>query len=140
MCRMSSGRGQALMVHELFVREAGNPILTPGDAWWEARGVLNPGAALVDNRVVLVYRAVGSDGLSRFGLASSEDGRTFPQRGFLYESAPGDDEARLGVEDPRLTRLEGELWIVYTKASVAAVGSPPLSWEPAPFRVRMALA
>jgi len=125
---------------EIFVREPGNPILMPGGAWWEARGVLNPAAAIVNGRVALVYRAVGSDGLSRLGVAWSEDGRTFAERSFLYEAMPDDGEARLGIEDPRLTYLEDHLWMTYTKTSTAPVGAPQLSWEPAPFRVRMALA
>jgi predicted GH43/DUF377 family glycosyl hydrolase len=125
---------------EIFSRDARNPILTPSGVWWEARGVFNPGAVTVDGRVALIYRAVGADGLSRFGMAWSDDCRQFTERQFFYEAAPGDADARLGVEDPRLTRLEGDLWMVYTKASVAPVGSPVLEWEPAPFRVRMALA
>ena len=125
---------------ELFAREPANPILIPGGAWWEARGVLNPAAAVVAGRIALVYRAVGSDGLSRLGVAWSDDGRIFPERRFLHEAMPDDGEARLGIEDPRLTYLEDHLWLVYTKASVAPVGAPQLEWEPAPFRVRMALA
>ncbi len=132
--------GTTEAAEELFVRDSSNPILVPGDTWWEARGVLNPGVAMVDGRVAMVYRAVGSDGISRFGVAWSEDGRRFTRRVFLYEAPPGDGEARLGVEDPRLTWNEGILWAVYTKVSVEPVGSVPLAWEPAPFRMRMALA
>jgi len=125
---------------DLFTRAPGNPILTPSGAWWEARGVLNPGVALVDDRIMLIYRAVGIDGFSRFGMAWSDDGVSFHERRHFYEPSAGDPEARLGVEDPRLTVLDGELWATYTKASVAPVGSPTLSWEPAPFLMRMALA
>ena len=42
----------------LFTRSSANPILAPGSTWWEARGVLNPGAALQGDRVVLAGRAV----------------------------------------------------------------------------------
>jgi predicted GH43/DUF377 family glycosyl hydrolase len=59
------------MADELFARDPENPILAPGKAWWEAWGVLNPAAAVVDGRVILIYRAVGSDGLSRLGDAWS---------------------------------------------------------------------
>jgi predicted GH43/DUF377 family glycosyl hydrolase len=125
---------------EIFTREPGNPILKPGDAWWEARGVLNPGAAAVNGRIALVYRAVGNDGLSRLGVTWSDDGRVFSERRFFHEAMPDDAAARLGIEDPRLTYLEDHLWMTYTKTSVAPVGAPELDWEPAPFRVRMALA
>ena len=73
----------------LFRRSQLNPILGPTDSWWEARAVLNPGAALVGGRVAIVYRAVGADGLSRFGLAWSDDGEHVTARGELpfYEGA-----------------------------------------------------
>lgn len=128
------------MVAELFTRDPTNPILTAGAEWWDEKGALNPGAALVEGRVMLVYRARGADGLSRLGVAWSEDGRRFGQRRFLHEAAPDDALARLGLEDPRLTPLEGGLWITYTKASVDPVGAPLPSWEMAPFHLRMALA
>jgi predicted GH43/DUF377 family glycosyl hydrolase len=123
---------------DLFTRSPLNPILRPSDRWWERRAVLNPGAALVDGRVVLVYRAVGGDGLSRFGLAWSEDGERFTSRADLptYEGALDDPYARLGVEDPRVTPLEGSFYLTYCKASVETADTPPLHWEFAPFRVR----
>jgi predicted GH43/DUF377 family glycosyl hydrolase len=128
------------VTEELFVREPENPILVPGDGWWDARGVLNPGVAVVDGRTAMIYRAVGAEGLSRFGVAWSEDWRHFEERSFLYEAPPDDTEARLGVEDPRLTWLDGTLWAVYTKASVAPFGNQTMPNEPVPFVVRIALA
>lgn len=128
------------MSSDIFTRDPGNPILTPSGEWWEARGVLNPGVAVVGGRVMLVYRAVGADGFSRFGIAWSDDGRRFGERRHFYEAPPADAQARLGIEDPRLTLIGEDLWATYTKASVAPVGSPMLDWEPAPFVMRMALA
>lgn len=124
----------------LFRRSSHNPILAPTDRWWESRAVLNPGAALHEGRVALVYRAVGADGLSRFGLAWS-DGEQIVERRELpwYEASLDDPMARLGVEDPRITPLDDTHYLTYCKASVAPAGTPPLSWEPAPFRVRTAL-
>src|SRR5947209_17032204 len=80
------------MLKVMFTRSQRNPILTSTDRWWEARAVLNPGAAIVDGRVVIVYRAVGGDGLSRFGLAWSEDGERLDERAELplYEGAIDD--------------------------------------------------
>jgi predicted GH43/DUF377 family glycosyl hydrolase len=101
---------------------------------------MNPGVVTRDGRVLLVYRAVGSDGLSRLGIAWSQDGFGFSQRGFLHEGAPGDRESRLGVEDPRLVTIGGDVWMTYTCVSVSPVGTPPLEWEPAPFELRMRLA
>jgi predicted GH43/DUF377 family glycosyl hydrolase len=126
------------MVSDLFERSRRNPILTATDQWWEARAVFNPGVAVVGGRVLLVYRAVGADGLSRFGLAWSEDGERITARGDVpfYEGALDDPFARLGVEDPRITPLDGRFYLIYCKASVASADTPPLSWETAPFRIR----
>ncbi|HEX6507537.1 MAG TPA: hypothetical protein VF221_07890 [Chloroflexota bacterium] len=123
---------------DLFTRSSHNPILTQTERWWEARSVFNPGAAVVDGRVALVYRAVGNDGLSRLGLAWSGDGERIDERSELpfYEGALDDPFARLGVEDPRITPLDGAYYLTYCKASVDTADTPPLSWETAPFRVR----
>src|SRR5579875_2167302 len=115
----------------LFTRSSHNPILAPSDRWWESRAVLNPGTALVGNRVAIIYRAVGNDALSRFGLAWSDDGEHIDQRLPLpfYEGALDDLLARLGVEDPRITPLDGRWYLTYCKASVEEAHTPPLFWE-----------
>lgn len=124
----------------LFRRSPANPVLVPSGRWWEKRGVLNPGTADVDGRVAMVYRAVGADGISRLGLAWSEDGERFQAQDVpFYEGAPNDPGARLGVEDPRITPLSGRYYLTYTRVSVETADHPPLSWEFAPFRLRSAV-
>jgi predicted GH43/DUF377 family glycosyl hydrolase len=124
----------------LFRRSSDNPILVPSDRWWEKRGVLNPGTAMVGNRVAMVYRAVGADGISRLGLAWSEDGVHFQREDLpFYEGALDDPEARLGVEDPRITPLDGRYYLTYTKVSLEPADHPPLVWEFAPFHLRSAV-
>jgi predicted GH43/DUF377 family glycosyl hydrolase len=59
----------------------GNPIIDPNrSSSWESEAVLNPGAVVLDGRVHLFYRALGSDGVSRVGYASSKDGIHFDDR------------------------------------------------------------
>jgi predicted GH43/DUF377 family glycosyl hydrolase len=125
----------------LFQRSTRNPILGPTDRWWEAKAVFNPGAAVVGDRTVLAYRAVGGDGLSRLALAWTSDGETIEERSELpwYEGAPDDPWARLGVEDARITPLDGAYYLTYCKASVDPATTPPLPWETAPFRIRTGL-
>jgi predicted GH43/DUF377 family glycosyl hydrolase len=126
----------------LFSRSSSNPILTPTDRWWETRAVFNPAAAWYEGRIALVYRAVGGDGLSRFGLAWSSNGEVIEERSELpvYEAELGDLYGRLGVEDPRVVALDGRFYLTYCKASVETADTPPLYWEIAPFRVRTAVA
>ena len=51
-----------------------NPIISPTDNHWESWQTFNPGVVYIDGRFHFLYRAIGSDGLSRFGYASSPDG------------------------------------------------------------------
>src|SRR5579859_5874050 len=60
-----------------LLRSALNPILKPGTNPWTAEAVLNPAAAVLGGRTHLIYRAVGTDGVSRLGHASSADGIVF---------------------------------------------------------------
>ncbi len=58
-----------------------NPILEPNPRqWWESEAVFNPAAIVHDGRVHLFYRALGGDGVSRIGHASSADGIHFDER------------------------------------------------------------
>jgi predicted GH43/DUF377 family glycosyl hydrolase len=125
-------------------RYEGNPILAPRpECWWEQKGTLNP-AAIQDDQghIHILYRAVGFDGLSRFGYAMTRDGFTIAERPQLpvYEGDIDDPYARLGVEDPRITRLEGSYYVTYTLASLYRVDAPlRIQNEQAPWRVRAGL-
>src|SRR3989344_8306005 len=107
-----------------------NPVLRPvPEHWWESEAVFNPAAIYHDGRVHLFYRALGRDGVSRVGYASSYDGIHFDERlsypifdrgaGFspvkaklsyatltynqdLYTSGGGWG----GVEDPRAVKID----------------------------------
>ncbi|TSC69095.1 MAG: putative glycosidase ph1107 protein [Parcubacteria group bacterium Gr01-1014_56] len=58
-----------------------NPILSPiSEHWWESYAVFNPAALYDQGRVHLFYRAMGQDGVSRIGYASSPDGIHFDER------------------------------------------------------------
>lgn len=58
-----------------------NPILEPRpEHWWESEAVFNPAALYSGGRVHLLYRALGQDGISRIGYASSKDGIHFDER------------------------------------------------------------
>src|SRR3989344_3336880 len=58
-----------------------NPVLEPDPAhWWESEAVFNPAAVYDNGRVHVLYRAMGADGISRIGYASSADGINFDER------------------------------------------------------------
>jgi len=96
-----------------FAPHAANPILSPQGDGWEATNLYNPAAIVVDDEVVLLYRAHGEDLVSRIGLARSADGITFEREPdpvlvpeHPYESA--------GCEDPRITRVDSTFYLTYT--------------------------
>lgn len=108
-----------------------NPIIRPGTNPWNAEAVLNPAAIVLGGRTHLIYRAIGMDGVSRLGYASSLDGLVFDQRlpypAFVAEkprNLPG--HARRyspvlypsggswgGCEDPRMVVIEGRVYITF---------------------------
>src|SRR3989344_5781590 len=120
-------------------RSAHNPIISPASgSYWESEAVFNPGAVIHGGRVHLFYRALGPDGVSRVGYASSRDGIHFDKRSShpvympetVTESArhrPYTSPARLayhtglyisgggwgGCEDPRAVKIDGRVYLTF---------------------------
>ena len=91
-----------------------NPVLTAiKEHPWESKYILNPGAIRIDGKVYLVYRAVGEDGISRLGLAASEDGFNFSERLAEPIFEPQGTSEKRGCEDPRLTRIGERIYMAY---------------------------
>jgi len=108
-----------------------NPILKPGNHPWTAEAVLNPAAAIIEGRTHLIFRAIGSDGVSRLGYASSADGIIFDKR-FPYPIFVAQKPRNLaghirryspvlypsggswgGCEDPRMVIIEGRIYVTF---------------------------
>ncbi|NLT20979.1 MAG: glycosidase [Syntrophomonadaceae bacterium] len=94
-------------------RYHGNPLLEPIDSWWESKYVLNPGALRIGDKVYLFYRAVGEDQISRIGLAIT-DGYKVLERLSEPIFSPETPEEAMGCEDPRLTIVDGRIFMLYT--------------------------
>jgi predicted GH43/DUF377 family glycosyl hydrolase len=117
-----------------------NPIIQPHiHRPWELYGTFNPAAIMDDDGVVhLFYRAVGEDGISRIGHASSIDGIHFDTRSMypVYEPRPGyglpeENDTDLGkpkqydplvftsgggwggIEDPRTVRIGSRVYMIF---------------------------
>ncbi len=108
-----------------------NPIFKPGTHPWTAEAVLNPAAAIIDGRTHLLYRAIGMDGVSRLGYASSPDGILFDNRPSYpaYTARnPRDLSSHLrryspvmypsggswgGCEDPRMVVIDGRVYVTF---------------------------
>lgn len=125
-----------------LLRYHGNPILTPTTNSWENWLVFNP-AAIYDNGVVhMLYRAMGEDGFSRLGYASSTDGIHFIRRNTpAYEGNKYHKYEDLGAEDPRLVKIDDLYYIVYTAVSVNIHGKVNPAWPEKIVKIpRVALA
>jgi predicted GH43/DUF377 family glycosyl hydrolase len=91
-----------------------NPILLPDpNSDWECYNVFNPSVIHHAGLFHMHYRAQGLDWTSRIGYAVSEDGLNWNR---LREPvlAPSDGSDSRGVEDPRVTEIEGAFFMTYT--------------------------
>jgi predicted GH43/DUF377 family glycosyl hydrolase len=113
-----------------------NPILAPlPHNHWENEAVFNPAAIYDNGKIHLLYRAIGSNGVSVLGYASSEDGFHFSRRStpayapsedhglseplkikypqiynpLLYTSGGGWN----GFEDPRAVKIDDQIYVTY---------------------------
>ncbi len=124
----------AALLHPKFlslVRSLHNPILLQGKNYWTAEAVMNPAAAVLGNRTHLIYRAIGMDGVSRLGYASSADGIVFdtilPYPAYVARNPHNLalDRRRYspvlypsggswgGCEDPRMVVIEGRVYVTF---------------------------
>lgn len=102
------------------------PILSPTRRRWESAAVFNPGAIYENGLFHLFYRGVNhpfnlttekprreEKSVSAIGYAVSTDGVSFARFDKPVFTGVGRQEA-WGVEDPRITRIEGTYYMVYT--------------------------
>lgn len=114
-----------------LIRSLHNPILKPGGNPWTAEAVMNPTATVLGNRTHLIYRAIGMDGVSRLGYASSGDGIIFDKI-LLYPAYVARNPQKIGAhlrryspvmypsggswggcEDPRMVVIDGRVYVTF---------------------------
>lgn len=119
---------QSKRISQILKRYALNPIILPrSESWWESKQTFNPGVVYLSNRVHLLYRAIGEDGISRIGYASSKDGYKIDERLDypVYQHPIESIEQRVisssggsffGAEDPRVVYIadENKIYMTYT--------------------------
>ncbi len=95
-------------------RHKHNPVLLPNPSHaWEALNVFNAAVVHHNGLFHMLYRAQGLDYVSHIGYAVSEDGVHWARLDTPVFSPAESWEAR-GVEDPRITYLEGHFYMTYT--------------------------
>jgi predicted GH43/DUF377 family glycosyl hydrolase len=98
----------------LLKRHPSNPILLPDPSSnWETYNVFNPSVVYANGLFHMHYRAQGLDWLSRIGYAVSEDGIHWNRFSQPVLSPESEEDGR-GVEDPRVTEIDGVYYMTYT--------------------------
>lgn len=117
-------------VRIVLERAASNPVIEPKtEHAWEAFATFNPAAIFIGDRIHLLYRAQGYDGVSVLGYASSRDGvridvrdpvpAFIPKTNFDPNSSSfeayqlGSGGGMGGCEDPRLVVLDDRIYLIY---------------------------
>jgi len=105
----------------LITRYSNNPILTKKDVPYEVATVHNAGVTKFNGEYLMLFRSHRHNGRSILGLARSSDGFNFrvDEKPFLEPATSGDfaEYEAFGVEDPRITVIDGEYLITYSAYS-----------------------
>jgi len=99
----------------------GNPILTKKDIPYPVETVHNAGVTKLGNKYVMLFRSHLRSGRSIIGMAQSDDGYQFTPwpKPFLTPAEEGvfKEYEEYGVEDARITAIEGRCLITYSAYS-----------------------
>ena len=107
--------------HDIIDRWEGNPIITPSDLPFSCLNILNAGAAMYKGLTILLIRVELMNGQSVLMAGRSKDGVHFviDDEPILTPATEGEfrEFEETGVEDARITYLEGTYYIIYTANS-----------------------
>ena len=113
------------MANEFVRRYEGNPILTKDDVPYPVETVHNAGVVKYNGKYIMLFRSHLATGRSIIGIAESDDGFKFRVRPkpFIVPSKElvFSEYEEFGVEDPRITPLEGAYYITYSAYSAHGV-------------------
>jgi predicted GH43/DUF377 family glycosyl hydrolase len=110
------------MFRELFKRHPHNPLLTVDDWPYPCNSVFNAGATKFEDDYLILVRVEDHRGFSHLTVARSNDGITdwkIDSQPTMLPDPEDHPEEIWGIEDPRITRIEGsDFWaIAYTAFS-----------------------
>ena len=113
------------MREPIVKRYQGNPILTKDDIPYKVETVHNAAVVKHNGKYIMLFRSHKDNGRCILGLADSDDGFKFTARSVPFMIPSTEDvfaeyEA-YGVEDPRITCIEGVYYITYSAYSTYGV-------------------
>lgn len=108
--------------YDVIHRWEGNPLLTIEDIPFPCNTVFNAACEKYNGQYILLLRIEDLTGRSIFALARSNDGYQFelePEPVMTPCKGQGcfDEYERKGIEDPRITEIDGTFYIMYTAVS-----------------------
>lgn len=89
-------------------------LLRPGDESFESIAVLNPAVLREGGQLLMLYRAVSPQGISSIGLCRFKGPLRLAWRESVPVLKPAGAAERMGIEDPRLVRIDGHYLLSYT--------------------------
>lgn len=105
----------------LVTRYPGNPILTRHDIPYPVSTVHNAGVTKFEDEYLMLFRSHRFNGRSILGLARSTDGYNFSvdPKPFMEPATSGlfREYEEFGIEDPRITFIDGQYLITYSAYS-----------------------
>ncbi len=106
---------------DVVKRYESNPILTRYDVPYDVVTVHNAAVVKYGDEYMMVFRSHKRNGRSILGLARSKDGFSFivDPEPFMTPATEGEfaKYEAFGVEDPRITFIDGEYWMTYSAYS-----------------------
>ena len=103
---------------DLLHRYEGNPVLTLDDIPYRCNAVFNGSPVKIGEEYLILLRIEGQQGFSFFSIARGNDGLHFTLDAEPWMMPATEGEWGIweehGIEDPRITYLEGMYWIMYT--------------------------
>lgn len=103
---------------DMLNRWKGNPAITVDDIPFRANAVFNGPPIVTDDGIYLLLRVEGQHGYSFFALARSKDGLNFTldEKPVMMPAKEGPfaKYETKGIEDPRITIIDGICYVVYT--------------------------
>jgi predicted GH43/DUF377 family glycosyl hydrolase len=109
------------MKRPLVKRYEKNPILTKNDIPYPVETVHNAGVVKYKGRYIMLFRSHRATGRSIIGIAESDDGYNFTSRDHPFMTPSKEkifsEYEEYGVEDPRITPLEGNFYVTYSAYS-----------------------
>ncbi len=108
--------------YDVIHRWEGNPLITIDDIPFPCNTVFNAACAKYKGQYILLLRIEDLTGRSIFALARSNDGYHFeiepePAMTPCTEEGCFKEYEKKGIEDPRITEIDGVFYIMYTAAS-----------------------